>query len=130
MLSSYQWDTKLVLTLASFSIIYGEFWLVAQKFATHPLAKMVALLKQLPDIIEHAAALKSRFDAINNLLKAILDITKCIIEFKRLPSQYISEDQPSMSVAFAYFPTAVYWTIKSIVACASQLTSLLGMSNE
>ncbi|OIT06340.1 PREDICTED: protein SIEVE ELEMENT OCCLUSION B-like [Nicotiana attenuata] len=130
MLSSYQWDTKLVLTLASFSIIYGEFWLVTQKFATHPLAKMVALLKQLPDIIEHAAALKSRFDAINNLLKAILDITKCIIEIKRLPSQYISEDQPPMSVAIAYFPTAVYWTIKSIVACASQVTSLLGMSYE
>ncbi|XP_059304043.1 protein SIEVE ELEMENT OCCLUSION B-like [Lycium ferocissimum] len=130
MLSGYQWDAKLVLSLAAFAITYGEFWLVAQMFATHPLAKSVALLKQLPDIMEHHGSLRSRFDAINELIKAILEVTKCIIEFKKLPSQYISEDQPPLSVAITHIPTAVYWTIKSIVACASQLTSFLGMSYE
>lgn len=129
-LSGYQWDAKLVLSLAAFAITYGEFWLVSQMFATHPLAKSVALLKQLPDIMEHHASLKSRFDAINELIKAILEVTKRIIEFKRLPSQYISEDQPPLSIAISHIPTAVYWTIKSIVACASQLTSVLGMNYE
>ncbi|XP_075110529.1 protein SIEVE ELEMENT OCCLUSION B-like [Nicotiana tabacum] len=130
MLSGYQWDAKLVLSLAALAITYGEFWLVAQMFATHPLAKSVALLKQLQDTMEHHASLKSRFDAMNELIEAILEVTKCIIEFKRLPSQYISEDQPPLSIAISHIPTAVYWTIKSIVACASQLSSLLGMNYE
>ncbi|KAG5618009.1 hypothetical protein H5410_017833 [Solanum commersonii] len=128
MLSGYQWDAKLVISLAAFAVTYGEFWLVAQMFATHPLAKSVAILKQLPDIMEHHGSLRSRFDAINELIKAILEVTKIIIEFKKLPSQYITEDQPPLSVAITHIPTAVYWTIKSIVACASQLTTLLGMS--
>ncbi|KAK6795055.1 hypothetical protein RDI58_008508 [Solanum bulbocastanum] len=128
MLSGYQWDAKLVISLSAFAVTYGEFWLVAQMFATHPLAKSVAILKQLPDIMEHHGSLRSRFDAINELIKAILEVTKIIIEFKKLPSQYITEDQPPLSVAITHIPTAVYWTIKSIVACASQLTTLLGMS--
>lgn len=130
MLSGYQWDAKLVISLAAFSVTYGEFWLVAQMFANHPLAKSVAILKQLPDIMEHHASLKSRFDAINELIKAILEVTKIIIEFKKLPSQYITDDQPPLSIAITHIPTAVYWTVKSIVACASQLTTLHGMSYE
>ncbi|XP_004236294.2 protein SIEVE ELEMENT OCCLUSION B-like [Solanum lycopersicum] len=128
MLSNYHWDAKLVVCLAAFAVTYGEFWLVAQLFGTHPLAKSVAILKQLPDIMEHHGSLKSRFDAINELIKAILDVTKSIMEFKKLPSQYITEDQPPLSVAITHVPTAVYWTIKSIVACAFQLTTLSGMS--
>nr|GMD36247.1 protein SIEVE ELEMENT OCCLUSION B-like [Ipomoea batatas] len=130
MLSNYQWDAKVVLSLAAFAVTYGEFWLVAQLFASHPLAKSVGILKQLPDIVEHSAALKSRFDAINNLIMAVMDVTRRIMEFKKLPAQYISEDQPPLSVAKTHIPTAVYWTIKSIVACAAQLTSLLGMNYE
>nr|GMD63515.1 protein SIEVE ELEMENT OCCLUSION B-like [Ipomoea batatas] len=130
MLSNYQWDAKVVLSLAAFAVTYGEFWLVAQLFASHPLAKSVGILKQLPDIVEHSAALKSLFDAINNLIMAVMDVTRRIMEFKKLPAQYISEDQPPLSVAKTHIPTAVYWTIKSIVACAAQLTSLLGMNYE
>lgn len=130
MLSGYQWDAKLVISLSAFAVTYGEFWLVAQMFATHPLAKSVAILKQLPDIMEHQGSLRSRFDAIKELINAILEVTKIIIEFKKLPSQYITEDQPPLSVAITHIPVAVYWTIKSIVACATQLTTLLGMSYE
>lgn len=130
MLSSYSWDAKGVLSLAAFAVNYGEFWLVAKLFATNPLAKAVAVLKQLPDIIEHSNALKSRFDAINNLIKAMLDVAKCIVEFKGLPAQYISDDTPAMAAALAHIPTATYWTIRSMVACASQITNLLGMGYE
>ncbi|KAM7483127.1 hypothetical protein LguiB_007710 [Lonicera macranthoides] len=130
MLSSHKWEAKVVISLAAFTVNYGEFWLVAQLCPTNPLAKSVALLKQLPDIIEHSYSLKSRFDTINNLIKAILDVTKCIIEFKQLPAQYISEETPPLSLAIAHIPIAAYWTIRSMVVCASQITSLLGMSYE
>jgi hypothetical protein len=49
LVSNYSWDEKVVLALAGFAVNYGEFWLVAQLYLTNPLAKAVALLKQLPD---------------------------------------------------------------------------------
>ncbi|XP_077229372.1 protein SIEVE ELEMENT OCCLUSION B-like [Tasmannia lanceolata] len=129
-LSNYSWDAKVVLALAAFSVSYGEFWLTAQLYTVNPLAKSVALLKQLPDILEHTDALKPRFDALNNLIKAMLDVTKCIIEFKELPTEYISSDTPAISMAMTHIPTAVYWTIRSVVACSSQIISLIGMGHE
>ncbi|KAK9072375.1 hypothetical protein SSX86_008809 [Deinandra increscens subsp. villosa] len=129
-LSSYSWDAKVVISLGAFAVNFGEFWLVAQLFATNPLAKSVALLKQLPNIIEHYKSIKPRFDAVNNLIKAMLGVTKCIIAFKNLPYQYLQDDTPPKSTALSHIPTAAYWSIKSMVACSSQLTSLLGMNFE
>ncbi|KAI8026992.1 Protein SIEVE ELEMENT OCCLUSION B [Camellia lanceoleosa] len=79
MLSNYSWDAKVVISLAAFAVNYGQFWLVTQLVTSNQLAKSVALLKQLPDIIEHASTLKSRFHAIKNLIKVLLDVTKCIV---------------------------------------------------
>ncbi|XP_065006599.1 protein SIEVE ELEMENT OCCLUSION B-like isoform X1 [Musa acuminata AAA Group] len=129
-LANYTWDAKVVIALAAFAVSYGEFWLTAQLHKVNPLAKSVALLKQLPDILEHTDALKPRFDALSNLIKAMLDVTKCIIQFKELPSEYISPDNPDMDMALAHIPTAVYWTIRSVVACASQIVALIGPGHE
>ncbi|XP_043805577.1 protein SIEVE ELEMENT OCCLUSION B isoform X2 [Manihot esculenta] len=130
LLSSYSWDAKVVLALSAFAVNYGEFWLVAQLYLTNPLAKGIALLKQLPDIIERSAVLKPKFEALNNLIRATLDVAKCIVEFKELPSQYISPDAPEMLSATAHIPTAVYWTVRSIVACATQIIGLTGTGHE
>ncbi|KAJ9176285.1 hypothetical protein P3X46_011617 [Hevea brasiliensis] len=130
LLSSYSWDAKAVLALSAFAVNYGEFWLVAQLYLTNPLAKAVALLKQLPEIFERADLLNPKFEALNNLITATLDVAKCIVEFKELPSQYITPDAPEMLTATAHIPTAVYWTIRSIVACASQIIGLTGMGHE
>ncbi|XWS60341.1 hypothetical protein CRYUN_Cryun07bG0027500 [Craigia yunnanensis] len=64
-LSSFSWDAKVVLTLAAFAVKFGEFWLIFQLCTTNSLAKSVALLKQLPDILEHSQTLKPHFDALN-----------------------------------------------------------------
>ncbi|KAL5829285.1 hypothetical protein ACOSQ3_018753 [Xanthoceras sorbifolium] len=129
-LGSYAWDSKVVLAMAAFALNYGEFWVVAQLYPTNSLAKSVALLKQLPEILERADTLKSKFEALSNLIKAMLDVAKCIVEFKELPSQYITPDTPEMVTATAHIPTAVYWTIRSIVACAAQIMGLVGMGHE
>lgn len=130
MVSSFTWDAKLVLTLAAFAFNYGEFWLLAQVYSTNQLAKSMAILKQLPAIMEQPGRLKPRFDALNNLINAMLDITRCIVQLKELPSKYISADTPALSAAMAHAPTAVYWTIRSAVACASQITALTSMGHE
>lgn len=129
-LSSYTWDTKAVISIASFAVMYGEFWLVALVLETNPLAKSVAYLKQVSDIIDQSSLLKSQFDTINDLVRAALDLTKCICEFGGLPDEYISDDEPPKSTALAYIPTAVYWIIQSLVASGSHVTSLLSMNRE
>ncbi|KAM0940821.1 putative sieve element occlusion [Dioscorea sansibarensis] len=129
-LSNYTWDAKLVVVLAAFAISYGEFWLTTQLHTVNPLAKPLAHLKQLPNMLEHTDILKPRFDAIDNLMKAMLDVTKCIVEFRELPSEYISHEAPEMAMALAHIPTAVYWTIRGVLACTSQIVGLVGLGHE
>ncbi|XAR51936.1 hypothetical protein NMG60_11006744 [Bertholletia excelsa] len=124
MLSGFPWDAKLVVTLAAFALTYGEFWLLAQSYSSNPLAKSMATLRQLMLILENPGALKSRFDALNNLINIMLELTKCIVGFGDLPTSYISQRDRELSTATATFPTAVYWTLRGIVACAAQITSL------
>ncbi|KAE8722042.1 hypothetical protein F3Y22_tig00014444pilonHSYRG00109 [Hibiscus syriacus] len=130
LLSSYAWDAKLVLSLSAFALNYGEFWLLAQIYSTNQLAKSMALLKQLPTLLEHTAPLKPRFDALNNLIRTMMDVTRCVVQFKDLPSTYISSDVPALATAMTLIPTAVYWTIRSMVACATQISSLTSMGHE
>ena len=130
MVSHYGWDAKLVLALAAFGLNYGEFWLLAQIYSTNQLAKAMAILKQVPGIIEHAIPLKPRFDALNDLIRTILEVTWCVIEFRDLPSIYITTDVPALASAMTHIPTAVYWTIRSIVACASQISSFTTIGYE
>ncbi|XP_050377785.1 protein SIEVE ELEMENT OCCLUSION B-like [Argentina anserina] len=128
-LSNYSWEAKVVLSLAAFSIYYGEFWLVVQLCTTDPLAKPLAILKQLSDLIEHAASVKPQLEAIDNLIKAITKVTKRIVEYAdmvKLQSQYVSEDQPPLMTAMAHIPAAAYWVIRGILACASHISILTG----
>lgn len=130
MATNYAWDAKAVLALAAFAVYYGEFWLVAQLYMTNSLAKSVAILKQIPEIMEHSDSLKPKYEAIANLITAMINVTKCIVEFKELPSQYITPDTPAYESANALIPTAAYWIVRSIIACTSQITGLINMSHE
>ncbi|KAL3835626.1 hypothetical protein ACJIZ3_010362 [Penstemon smallii] len=129
-LSNFSWDAKAVITFAAFAINYGEFWLVEQLQIKNPLAKNIATLKDLPDIMEHAGHLKDKFKSVVDLLNTILNVIHCIIEFKELPPPYISDQSPELSGAKAYIPTAVYWIIRSLLACASILLNLIGSGHE
>ncbi|KAG2676020.1 hypothetical protein I3760_12G032800 [Carya illinoinensis] len=125
-LSIYSWDAKLVLTMAAFAVNYGEFSLISQLRSTNLLAKSVAFLKQLPDIKQHSKSLKPHFEALSKLIEVIIDVTKCIVEIKELPSQYISDDKPPLSSAKSYIPSTAYWTIRGILGCSTQIASLIG----
>ncbi|XP_041006403.1 protein SIEVE ELEMENT OCCLUSION B-like isoform X3 [Juglans microcarpa x Juglans regia] len=130
MVSPFAWDAKLVLAVAAFALNYGEFWLLAQMYSTNNLAKSMALLRQVPSLIEHAGILKPRLDALNDLLRSIMEVSRCVVEFKELPSMYITQDVPALASAWAHVPTAVYWTIRSIVACAAQISSFASLGYE
>lgn len=124
MLSHFPWEAKVVLTMAAFALTYGDFWLLVQIYATNPLAKSMALIKGLPMIAEHVGAYKRQFEAISNLIKSMLETTKCIVEFGELPTSYISTEDAEVKAALNLFPTAVYWVIRSAVAAATQISIL------
>ncbi|XP_059657802.1 protein SIEVE ELEMENT OCCLUSION B-like [Cornus florida] len=131
-LSSYAWDAKAAIALAAFAVNYGEYWLAAQFYPTNPLAKSIAFLKQLPDILQIADSSNDKYEAltsVGNLINAMLEVARCIIEFKEPPLEYI--DPGAMSKANAQIiPMAVYRTIRSIVACISRIMNLVGLVHE
>lgn len=130
LLSNWPWDAKAVLALAAFSTIYGEFWLLVQQSSTDLLAKDISLLKKLPEIFERVDLVKQKFETIDRLIMALISVAKCIVEFKMLPPNYITPDTPEMKSATTLIPTAVYWLVRSIVACAAQVAGLIGVGHE
>ncbi|KAI6700780.1 hypothetical protein NL676_015104 [Syzygium grande] len=130
MLAPFSWHAKLVLTLAAFAFNYGEFWLLNQVYSFNQLAKPMAILKQLPVTMEHSGALKSRLDKLNSLIQTMLEATGFVDELRILSSAYIPSEVPELSAAMAHVPYVVYWTIRSAVSCASQVTNLTSFSHE
>ncbi|BFG32422.1 hypothetical protein CerSpe_186960 [Prunus speciosa] len=90
-LASYSWEAKVVLTLAAFAVYNGEFRLVAQLRIKNPSVKYVAILKQL--------SVKPQLEAIDEIIKFIIKVTKCIVEYgEMIQSNYISKDTPPAKI--------------------------------
>ncbi|KAF4378695.1 hypothetical protein F8388_006146 [Cannabis sativa] len=113
----YSWEVKVLLVLVTLMITFGKFRLVVQNYTTNPLPKAIAILKQLPEILEHLHDLKPTLDALFALIGEIIDTTNKLVEFYDLP-EIIAVD--------ANVPTVVYWTIRSIVVASTQMFSLTG----
>lgn len=126
MLGKYKWDAKMALVLAALVTIYGKFRLLMQLNPQDPLAASIAMLKQLPYDL---SALKPRLKALGQLVKTMVDVTKCIIKFENLSLSYEGLDK-EISVAKSYIYVASYWVIRSAFTCSSQITDLTPMKPE
>ncbi|XLR28253.1 hypothetical protein S83_056153 [Arachis hypogaea] len=126
MLQTYEWDVKLVLSLAAFALKYGRFWLLADMQLTNQLARSMANLKKVLNIkdMEHVSMLRPRFEALNELVKVILEAARCVIKFNGLPRHYIAQDTTAYNIASNHIPIATYWSVRGIIACATLLASL------
>ncbi|KDP46382.1 hypothetical protein JCGZ_10222 [Jatropha curcas] len=120
-LSRYSWDVKVVIALSAFAMKHREFWLVANTFKSNDLAKSVASLKQLTDVFENSD--QHALTEMKKLINVMLKIAKSIVELKKVPAKYNSEN---ISTAQAKIPAGVYWTIRSIVACWSLINGFTG----
>ncbi|KAF9609129.1 hypothetical protein IFM89_013383 [Coptis chinensis] len=129
-LSCFAWEAKMVLTLVAFGVNYGEFWLVVQLYSPDQLANSIAFLKGASDFPEENKTLEPKIEGLKNLMKGILDISKCILGFSDFPVQYNTLDTPALSNALASIPTAVYWTIRSVVACWWQSIGIISLDQE
>ncbi|XP_057812419.1 protein SIEVE ELEMENT OCCLUSION B-like [Salvia miltiorrhiza] len=129
LLEHYKWEAKIVIILASFVVEYGQYNLVARLYKSDPLAKLVAMLKQIPDESDEIfASMKSKFETIINLVKVSIEVTRFIAKFGCFPSKYISNDAEPMVMASNQIPIAVYWMTRVVVACASEYAEIVGKS--
>lgn len=127
MLGNYSWDAKVVIALAAFAVTYGELWLVMLLSDTNPLARSIAVLKQTPEISEIKGVLKPQFKPLNDLIKVMVDVAKSLIEFRLLPSKYISPDDVLLATSFNQIAITTYWTIRSVVAAGAQIATSFGI---
>jgi hypothetical protein len=56
-------------------------------------------MPHMPGLSEHGSALKTCFDAPNDLIKTILEVIHCVVKFKELPSMCITPEVPALSTA-------------------------------
>jgi Sieve element occlusion N-terminus len=61
LVSTFDWDAKVVLAMAAFAVNYGYFGLTVQLHPVNTLAKSIAMLRQLSDLLERTDILKPRF---------------------------------------------------------------------
>ena len=130
LIKHYSWESKVVLAVVAFAVTFGEFRASLQLYQTNPLAKSLSLLKQLPELLEHAVELRPKLDALYALTREILDVTKKIVEFYDIPRVYFTAESPEILAAVSHIPTAVYWTIRGIVVSSTQILALTGMGIE
>ncbi|CAN4123287.1 unnamed protein product [Withania somnifera] len=131
-LTTYAWDTKVAITFAAFAQQYGEFGLVSHKYPTNPLAKSVAIIMELPELMVRHDVLKQKFEAIHDLIDKMLDVTKCIIEFRDIQTshQYAITRELEKLISTARISTAAYWTIRAAVMCSATILNLIAIGHE
>ncbi|XP_019194756.1 PREDICTED: protein SIEVE ELEMENT OCCLUSION B-like [Ipomoea nil] len=101
MLSTYPWDTKVVMMLAAFSLICGDFINISQHCHWNKLANKLRLFKQ--NLI--VASSEKIYD--DSIVKLIINFVKCVNELNQPPS--FSPPQPVI--------LATYWITRSILIC-------------
>ncbi|PQP94116.1 protein SIEVE ELEMENT OCCLUSION B [Prunus yedoensis var. nudiflora] len=126
--SKYSWEAKAVLSLAAFSLEYGEFWLNAQHQQSEQLAKSLAFLKGVPILLK-PENFKQRGRAVtdlNNVIMSTLQVIDCIFQLEKLSITYddVKELRETLAKARKYISVNVYWCIITTVACATNITLL------
>ncbi|XP_074294676.1 protein SIEVE ELEMENT OCCLUSION B-like [Silene latifolia] len=130
LVGNYSWDAKVVVTLAAFAVTYGELWLVILlSLSNNPLAKSIAVLKQTPELSEINGVLKPQLATLNALLTVVVDVAKLLIEFRTLPSKYITPEDAPLATSTNQIAIAAYWSVRSVVACGARITSNIGITS-
>ncbi|KAL4637708.1 hypothetical protein ACB092_03G095400 [Castanea dentata] len=115
-LSSYSRDAKAVLTLATFALEYGEYFLLACIQSSNEVAKSMGTLKGVPVLLGKLEKHSQAVLDISKLIKATLELFQCIFGLKKL-SNFDKKDE--------LITVAVYWAIVSVVVSTTQLCYLI-----
>ncbi|KDP46376.1 hypothetical protein JCGZ_10216 [Jatropha curcas] len=131
-LKDHSWEDRLILTLTAFALNYGECWHLALIYSSRQLAESLSILKQVADIHKQPDHSSPPLQAVNDLVMAIMDVTRCIIDFQRVQYQLGRLNKSKLEPLEAmervnYIPIAIYWTIRSVLVAASKITRFISM---
>ncbi|CAA7058304.1 unnamed protein product [Microthlaspi erraticum] len=118
-LKEYRWDAKAVIILGALAATYGGLLLPIHLALSDPVASSIATLNQLPT---ERTKFRPWLNSLSLLVKAMVDVTKCIIEFERLPfKQAKLQDNNTVGETMSNIYLATYRVIKSSLACMQQI---------
>ncbi|XP_022138379.1 protein SIEVE ELEMENT OCCLUSION B-like [Momordica charantia] len=125
-LISYPWEAKAILALAAFATDYGDLWHLNYYFKTDPLARTLAIIKQVPELKKHLYTPKYRqvFLSPRCLIHGCLQAIKYMIEIKNF-SKYDIKELTELSSAIRQIPLITYWIIHIIVASRTEISGYL-----
>ncbi|XP_031101414.1 protein SIEVE ELEMENT OCCLUSION B-like [Ipomoea triloba] len=148
LLANYWWDAKVAIAFAAFAQQYGEFGLVVRLYPTDPLAKSVATVKQIPEImesLESRGAVNAKFRELAKLVDKMLEVTHHIVKFKdvgseekRLKLKYrlnlhkelADSTSPVTAEQENLIAKASYFTVKAAVTCSLLLLNLIAVGRD
>nr|GMD24620.1 protein SIEVE ELEMENT OCCLUSION B-like [Ipomoea batatas] len=148
LLANYWWDAKAVIAFAAFAQQYGEFALLVRLYPTDPLAKSVATIVQIPDLMESSEssrAVSSKFREVAKLADKMLEVTHKIIALKEIASEEKSlkvkyrvnlykELAESLSPVTAeqenIVAKASYYVVKAAVTCSLVILNVLAVGRD
>ncbi|KAL2325111.1 hypothetical protein Fmac_024169 [Flemingia macrophylla] len=118
-LSGFSWDVKAIITLAAFSLEYGEFWRLNGIQTTELFGNS---LKQLNQVQSRNVTA----DMID-LVTVLVEVLSHFKDWAKISASYHDvEEVRSLAESLQHIPLVVYWTIAAIVASAG---NLVGVSN-
>lgn len=118
LLKEYRWDAKAVLVLGVLAATYGGLLLPGHLAFCDPVAASIATLNQFP--IERTK-FRPWLESLSLLIKAMVDVTKCIIKFERLPFKQAKLDNNIVGETLSNIYLATYRVVKSALACMKQI---------
>ncbi|KAK7821769.1 protein sieve element occlusion b [Quercus suber] len=102
-LKDYSWHVKAVLTLAAFTLDYGDFCRHLDQFhSSDQLTKSMGILKGIPALLTRPSIDHNHESAIvevNKLIKDTLNVIDCIVTLEERSVKYNPKDVPALSIA-------------------------------
>ncbi|XP_019176671.1 PREDICTED: protein SIEVE ELEMENT OCCLUSION B-like [Ipomoea nil] len=148
LLANFWWDAKAVIAFTAFAQQYGEFSLEVRLYPTDPLAKSVATIKQIPDLMESSESsrsVSSKFREVAKLADKMLEVTHDIIAFKQSASEektlkvkykvnLYKELTESLSPVTAehenVIAKAAYYVVKAAITCSLVIQNVLAVGRD
>lgn len=116
-LRSYSWDAKAIITLAAFTLEYGNYLHLSRAAVADTLGSSLRQLNQV-----HTRKVPAD---ITKLVTFIVHAFQHLKEWATWADEgYEPEEVPSLTEALQHVPVAVYWTIAAIVASTGNLVGV------
>jgi len=116
-LRSYSWDAKALITLAAFTLEYGNYLHLNRAAATDTLGNSLRVLNQVQT--------RKISNDVTELVKYIVDMLDHLNVWATWSADgYDPVDVPALTDALQEIPVFVYWTIASIVASTGILVGV------